>query len=506
MGADPPAARGSSGGAPATTTSSSTPRSYRPASDTSRFTSSSHRASRGGAGTSAGHVRPRPGSGSVADSAGSNAFAAHDVPRSPSSALHRGNHTTRGYGPSNINTAGVGTHSSGGNPIWIKTSVLEHYLSEDGNGGAALGQAVRRQFGRNNRRFGSPSGASLTGMDGAAADGAGIGGSGRMEEDWGWVRGWAIPAGTTTSPTGSGGANNDASGSGNGNDCNGAIEAGDPVSPFGHVKLRRVGSAASPGFASEQNGTARSPSSTSPAFVHRSNSTPIPNGRHNRQRQTAEDESKPALPLTITIQDEDYLAYTGKAITISSEDVRDGTAPANSWWSTTNVTAATPMMPPDDLIELTHLHEPAVVHCLRTRYDAGEVYTNTGPILLACNPFRTIGGLYSAETMRRYWQRQGVGVGDGDAGRLPPHAFGVADAAFRAMMRSFEDGRLGDVGGDQSILVSGESGAGKTVTTKIVMRYLATLSQQSSDHSGERGGGEGGIEGQVLQSNPILER
>ena len=170
------------------------------------------------------------------------------------------------------------------------------------------------------------------------------------------------------------------------------------------------------------------------------------------------------------------------------------------------MTAATPMMPPDDLIELTHLHEPAVVHCLRTRYDSGEVYTNTGPILLACNPFRTIDGLYSAETMRRYWQRQGGGVGDGDAGRLPPHAFGVADAAFRAMMRSFEDDRLGDVGGDQSILVSGESGAGKTVTTKIVMRYLATLSQQSSDHSGERGGGEGGIEGQVLQSNPILER
>jgi myosin-5 len=189
-------------------------------------------------------------------------------------------------------------------------------------------------------------------------------------------------------------------------------------------------------------------------------------------------------------------------ITISSEDVRDGTAPANSWWSTTNVTAATPMMPPDDLIELTHLHEPAVVHCLRTRYDSGEVYTNTGPILLACNPFRTIEGLYSGETMRRYWQRQG----DADAGRLPPHAFGVADAAFRAMIRSFEDSRSGDVGGDQSILVSGESGAGKTVTTKIVMRYLATLSQQSSDHSAESGGGEGGIEGQVLQSNPILER
>jgi myosin-5 len=74
------------------------------------------------------------------------------------------------------------------------------------------------------------------------------------------------------------------------------------------------------------------------------------------------------------------------------------------------------------------------------------------------------------------------------------------------MMRAFEDNRSGGIG-DQSILVSGESGAGKTVTTKIVMRYLATLSQQQSgDDCAGIGGREGGIEGQVLQSNPILER
>jgi len=241
----------------------------------------------------------------------------------------------------------------------------------------------------------------------------------------------------------------------------------------------------------------------------------MPSGRrqHDGRNQSDDDDSKPVLPLTITIQDEDYPSYTGRTVTMSSEDVRDGTAAANAWWSATDVTASTPMSPPDDLIELTHLHEPAVVHCLRTRYEAGEVYTSTGPILLACNPFRTIDGLYSVDAMRRYWQRRGGDVGGGGGGgdadanarRLPPHAFGVADAAFRAMMGALEDSRPGDVG-DQSILVSGESGAGKTVTTKIVMRYLATLSQQSGDHSGASGGAEGGIEGQVLQSNPILER
>ena len=463
VGIPPAGQHGGGGGATA-----ATPRT---ASDA---TSGRFRDSRGdGGGTTsigAGRIRPRPDSGvSRGGDPPIGAAAAHD-------ALARSD-TTRGA-PSSSNAASAAT---GGNPIWVKTSLLDrHHVS--GAGGAALGLAARRQFGRDSNRRMMDGGATAT-------DGGENASGGRSGLDWGWVRGWAIPAAGGISA-----ANNDANGT---SAQSTSSDADGPASPFGHVKLRRVGSSAASRLTNNEHNGAKSP-----AFVHRSNSTPLPNGRRQQQQNIQEDSSKPVLPLTITIQDEDYPSYTGRTLTLSSDEVRDGTAPANTWWSTTDVTATTPMLPPDDLIELTHLHEPAVVHCLRTRYDGGEVYTNTGPILLACNPFRAVAGLYSAEMMRRYWQRQG----DAGVDRRPPHAFGVADAAFRAMMRAFEDNRLGGIG-DQSILVSGESGAGKTVTTKIVMRYLATLSQQQSgDDCAGIGGGEGGTEGQVLQSNPILER
>ncbi|KAL7551179.1 hypothetical protein ACHAWF_014387 [Thalassiosira exigua] len=233
-----------------------------------------------------------------------------------------------------------------------------------------------------------------------------------------------------------------------------------------------------------------------------------------------------------------------------------------------------------DLIGLTHLHEPAILHALRLRYDAGIIYTSTGPILIAVNPFRRMERLYSGEVMEQY-RMQGEGLGgsggfggNGGAGitpyknsnrgrtgvavdagkdKLPPHAYKTADDAYRAMRRGIEDrvlmtsgsssrkpGRNNDAGrtSDQSILVSGESGAGKTVTTKIVLNYFAMLSRQITEEnerqashnsqlrtpskfgpssaSGRLAGSsrsslpqadreEACIEQQVLQSNPILE-
>ena len=132
---------------------------------------------------------------------------------------------------------------------------------------------------------------------------------------------------------------------------------------------------------------------------------------------------------------------------------------------------------PDDLITLTHLHEPAVVHCLEHRYKADCIYTATGPVLLALNPFKAIPRLYGEASMKRYWDKAEKSL----KGDLPPHVYQIADASFRSMMRKIE-GSLGsqDVDANQAILVSGESGAGKTVTTKFVMKYLAALSQRAS--------------------------
>jgi myosin-5 len=150
--------------------------------------------------------------------------------------------------------------------------------------------------------------------------------------------------------------------------------------------------------------------------------------------------------------------------------------------------------PPSDLITLTHLHEPTVVECLQHRYAQDKIYTSTGPVLLALNPFQPVRGLYGETTMRRYWDRAERNL---NVGELPPHVYAIADESFRNMMRSLEDhldlvdaasgsaggggsNSPGGVKGNQSILVSGESGAGKTVTTKFVMKYLAALSQRSA--------------------------
>lgn len=141
---------------------------------------------------------------------------------------------------------------------------------------------------------------------------------------------------------------------------------------------------------------------------------------------------------------------------------------------------------PDDLISLSHLHEPAVVECLQHRYEDDRIYTATGPVLLALNPFHNIPDLYGESTMKLYWEKSE----NQSKESLPPHVYAIADEAFRSMMRNLEQ-TLGTEeterqSCDQSILVSGESGAGKTVTTKFVMKYLAALSQKAGNQTKEK--------------------
>jgi myosin-5 len=152
----------------------------------------------------------------------------------------------------------------------------------------------------------------------------------------------------------------------------------------------------------------------------------------------------------------------------------------------------------DDLISLTHLHEPAILHSLESRFDKNIIYTSTGPILIAVNPFQRVPTLYTKEVLKKY-EETGIRKSQGiSIEQLPPHAYTVADAAYRFMVDPPDGSST-----DQSILVSGESGAGKTETTKIIMRYLAEVGKlplQASD-----GAAVVSIEEKVLQSNPILE-
>lgn len=142
---------------------------------------------------------------------------------------------------------------------------------------------------------------------------------------------------------------------------------------------------------------------------------------------------------------------------------------------------------PEDLTKLVHLHEASILHALHRRYETLDIYTRTGRILVALNPFQSIVGLYSIEKKALYRQkgremRQGIEQKQ----KLAPHVYEIADYAYNQSCDA-----------NQSILVSGESGAGKTETTKIIMDYLAYVSCESDD--------ENVICRRVLESNPILE-
>ncbi|XP_057766552.1 myosin-2-like [Salvia miltiorrhiza] len=128
----------------------------------------------------------------------------------------------------------------------------------------------------------------------------------------------------------------------------------------------------------------------------------------------------------------------------------------------------------DDLIQLSYLNEPSVLHNIHYRFSQDIVYSKAGPVLVAVNPFKDI-QLYGDDFVNAYRQKL----------LESPHVYAVADKAYNEMMTDERN---------QSIVISGESGAGKTETAKLVMQYLAAL-----------GGGNGGIESEFLQTSSILE-
>ncbi|KAI4903113.1 hypothetical protein NFI96_015690, partial [Prochilodus magdalenae] len=133
----------------------------------------------------------------------------------------------------------------------------------------------------------------------------------------------------------------------------------------------------------------------------------------------------------------------------------------------------------NDLTALSYLHEPAVLHNLRVRFvDSRMIYTYCGIILVAVNPYKQL-PLYGDAVIHAY---SGQNMGD-----LDPHIFAVAEEAYKQMARNSRN---------QSIIVSGESGAGKTVSARYAMRYFAMVSKSSSNKR---------VEDKVLASNPITE-
>ncbi|CDP03822.1 unnamed protein product [Coffea canephora] len=187
----------------------------------------------------------------------------------------------------------------------------------------------------------------------------------------------------------------------------------------------------------------------------------------------------------VWVEDPDVAWIDGEVVEVNGQEVKVLTTSGKTVVvKSTNVYPKDAEAPPcgvDDMTRLAYLHEPGVLYNLRSRYDINEIYTYTGNILIAVNPFTRLPHLYDNHMMQQY---KGAAFGE-----LSPHPFAVADAAYRLMMND---------GINQSILVSGESGAGKTESTKQLMRYLAYM--------GGRAAAEGRtVEQQVLESNPVLE-
>lgn len=133
----------------------------------------------------------------------------------------------------------------------------------------------------------------------------------------------------------------------------------------------------------------------------------------------------------------------------------------------------------DDLTDLSYLHEPAVLHNVAIRFQQQEaIYTYCGIVLVAINPYTAL-PLYSPDVIDAYHGKT--------LGELQPHIFAIAEEAFSCMARQ---------GRNQSIIVSGESGAGKTVSAKYAMRYFASVGGAEAETQ---------IEKKVLASNPIME-
>ncbi|XP_044596086.1 myosin heavy chain, muscle isoform X3 [Cotesia glomerata] len=140
----------------------------------------------------------------------------------------------------------------------------------------------------------------------------------------------------------------------------------------------------------------------------------------------------------------------------------------------------------EDMSNLTYLNDASVLHNLKQRYYHKLIYTYSGLFCVAINPYKRY-PVYTTRCAKLYRGKR--------RSEVPPHIFAISDGAYVNMLTNSEN---------QSMLITGESGAGKTENTKKVIAYFATVgaSTKKPDESEKK---KGSLEDQVVQTNPVLE-
>ncbi|CAG2228993.1 Myosin heavy chain, striated muscle,Myosin-7,Myosin-9,Myosin-H heavy chain,Myosin-11,Myosin-2,Myosin-3,Myosin-14,Myosin-16,Myosin-7B,Myosin-10,Unconventional myosin-VI,Myosin heavy chain, fast skeletal muscle,Myosin-1B,Myosin-2 heavy chain,Myosin heavy chain, muscle,Myosin-1,Myosin-6,Myosin-4,Myosin-15,Myosin-13,Myosin-8,Myosin heavy chain, skeletal muscle, adult [Mytilus edulis] len=144
----------------------------------------------------------------------------------------------------------------------------------------------------------------------------------------------------------------------------------------------------------------------------------------------------------------------------------------------------------EDMANMTFLNEASVLHNLRARYSNSLIYTYSGLFCIAVNPYRRL-PIYTDSVVAKFKGKRKT--------EMPPHLFSVADNAYQSMVQDREN---------QSCLITGESGAGKTENTKKVIMYFAKVAAslgKKSDEESAAASKKGSLEDQIIQANPVLE-
>uniref|UniRef100_W5N4L7 Myosin X n=1 Tax=Lepisosteus oculatus TaxID=7918 RepID=W5N4L7_LEPOC len=140
----------------------------------------------------------------------------------------------------------------------------------------------------------------------------------------------------------------------------------------------------------------------------------------------------------------------------------------------------------EDMAGLADLHDGAIMYNLFLRYRQNKIYTYIGSILAAVNPYQFIPNLYDHPAVELYSRHR--------LGEISPHIFAVANECYRSLWKRLEN---------QCVLISGESGAGKTESTKLILKFLSAMSQHSLEVTSKEKTSH--VEQALLESSPIME-